>query len=60
MLISSFGAGPQALRPRTVPPDRPGIAHCDPESPQEEGHILVHDRQVDLDEPPREFHNGRM
>lgn len=60
MLISSFGAGPQALRPGTVPPDRPGITHSDPESPQEEGRFLVHHRKVDVDEPPRKFRNGRM
>lgn len=60
MLISSFGAGPQALRPGTVPLERPGITHSDPGSLQEEGHFLVHHKKVDLDDPPRKFHNGRL
>lgn len=60
MLISSFGAGPQAVRPGAMPPGRLGITHSDPESLQEEGRFLVHHRKVDLDEPPRKFHSGRM
>ena len=60
MLIGGFGAGPQAPRPGTVPPSRPGITHSDAESPQEECCFLVHHRKVDLDKPPRKFRNSRM
>lgn len=60
MLIGSFGAASQALRPGTVPPERPGVTHGDAEPLQEEDHTPVHHGKVNFGEPPRKFHNGRM